>query len=213
MRLMFTVVMFASVILPYGLAVAAEGDSAADTTKPAVIEFEIKEVKPPLDTTKPAAPAGEVKELKPVRAPDSLIKRPPRVEQEPEPPTEIPEHVSTKVETLVLPPEIFGPFMDEMMFCATVEEEKPVGADTVFPSTVGKISCWTQVAYAGKSQKVKHVWFHGKEKVGETELDVEGDVSRVWSSMDIPKDGKGEWRVIVYDAQGNILESKTFIIK
>ena len=102
----------------------------------------------------------------------------------------------------------------EAMHLATgVENRQPVGVDTSFADTVGKVYCYTHIVGADEPTSVSHVWFYNDEEMATVELNVRSNNWRTWSSKSILKSWTGKWRVDVVTAAGELLESKEFTIE
>jgi len=93
-----------------------------------------------------------------------------------------------------------------------VEERELIGEASAFPSTVGKVYCWTCVQGADEPTEIIHVWYYGVEKMTEVMLPVEYPRHRTWSYKTILPEWKGEWGVEILDAAGNKLDSIVFEI-
>lgn len=94
--------------------------------------------------------------------------------------------------------------------CEKVEDRAPIGKDTLFLNTIGKLSCFTPVYNAGEPKEISHVWYHEDKKRCEVKLTVQGLRWRTWSNVTIPKGKTGMWRVEVLDHEGKKLDTLTF---
>ncbi len=101
----------------------------------------------------------------------------------------------------------------EMAFCTDVEDRTPVGADTVFSSTVERIFCFTKITGAVDTTAVTHIWYYNDEQMAKVELAVKSEAWRTWSSKQIMKEWIGTWRVDIVSESGDVLESKEFLVE
>ncbi len=98
-------------------------------------------------------------------------------------------------------------------FAANIEDRQPVSVDTAFTADVGKVFCFTRIEGAADTTQIAHVWYYKEEEKARINLDVESSDWRTWSSKSILKSWTGRWRVMIEDSQGNVLSSKTFVIR
>ncbi len=98
-------------------------------------------------------------------------------------------------------------------FSAGIEDRQPVGVDTAFTANVGKVFCFTRIEGAADTTRIAHVWYYKEQEKARINLDVESNDWRTWSSKSILESWTGRWRVMIEDSQGNVLSSKTFVIR
>ncbi len=108
---------------------------------------------------------------------------------------------------------VSGLSVEEMVFCTTVENREPVGADTAFADTIGQVYCFTQISGAEDTTTISHVWYLNGEEKASVDLSVRGKTWRTWSSKRIPKEWDGSWRVDVESETGVVLKSKEFVVR
>jgi len=101
----------------------------------------------------------------------------------------------------------------DMKFAKSVENKEPVDVSTFFPSTVKKVYCWTKIRAFKVPTYVVHEWYYKGKLMASVKLDIKSNLFRTWSSKRILPTWKGNWRVIVKDANGSVVASKEFIIK
>lgn len=106
-----------------------------------------------------------------------------------------------------------GLSVDEMVFCLGVEDMAPVGANTQFFESVGRICCFTRITGAADTTTVTHVWYFGEEEKARVELTVKSASWRTWSCKTMLDAWSGAWRVDVLDPAGTVLLSREFIYK
>lgn len=103
--------------------------------------------------------------------------------------------------------------VEEMVFCAAVEERVPIGADTVFLGTVGTVYCFTKLSSSEDSTTIAHVWYYNEQEMARVNLNVLAKSWRTWSSKTILEEWIGKWRVDVVSEAGEVIESKGFEVK
>lgn len=91
-----------------------------------------------------------------------------------------------------------------------VEDREPVGEATEFEASVGKVYCWSKIAAETVPTTIKHVWYHGEQKVFEMDLDIKYPSTRTWTAKTIQP---GDWRVDITDQAGTVLDSVSFTVK
>jgi len=101
----------------------------------------------------------------------------------------------------------------EVTFCTGVEERTPVGADTEFSNTVGRVWCFTKITGADDPTTVVHVWYFNDEEKARVDLAVNSNSWRTWSSKQVVETWTGQWRLEVESADGTVLKTAEFAIK
>jgi hypothetical protein len=101
----------------------------------------------------------------------------------------------------------------EMVFCIAVEDRQPIGVDTVFSNTVERVYCFTKIIGARDTTSVTHVWYFEDEEKARVHLPVKSISWRTWSCKTMLSAWVGIWRVDVESSDGEVLRSKSFIIK
>lgn len=104
--------------------------------------------------------------------------------------------------------------VEEMLFCQSVEDREPTGVDTVFANTVEMVYCYTKiVSPTDEPTNISHVWYLDGEQKSKIDLTIKGKTWRTWSSKTIPESWTGNWKVEVVSEDGDVLESKEFMVK
>ena len=103
--------------------------------------------------------------------------------------------------------------VEESSIALDVIDRMPVGSDSTFVASVGRVFCWTRVAGAEGEVAIHHVWFHGDQEMADTELRIGGSPWRTWSSKAIVPEWTGAWRVEVRDSAGNVIETIRFTVQ
>lgn len=100
----------------------------------------------------------------------------------------------------------------EAALCKSVEKREPVGQDTVFPSDVGRVYCWSLVTGATEPTSITHVWCYGEKELARVELEIKSGWFRTWSYKTILPNWTGSWRVEILDSEGNLLKKLDFSV-
>lgn len=98
-------------------------------------------------------------------------------------------------------------------FATSVDEREPVGVDTAFTPDVGNVYCYTNIRGIEDTADIYHVWHYKEEEKARIKLPVRSNNWRTWSSKTILENWTGAWRVMIEDADGNVLASKSFVIR
>ncbi len=106
-----------------------------------------------------------------------------------------------------------GLTVEEMVFCAAVQDRAPSLPDTAFASTIENVWCFVRVAGAADTTSITQVWYYNDREMSRVELAVKSSNWRTWSSKMILPDMRGAWRVDVLSPAGDVLKSGTFAIK
>lgn len=103
--------------------------------------------------------------------------------------------------------------VEESAIALDVIDRMPVGSDSTFVASVGRVYCWTLVTGAEGEVAIHHVWFHGDQEMADIELRIGGSPWRSWSSKAIVPEWTGAWRVEVRDSAGNVIETIRFTVQ
>ena len=103
--------------------------------------------------------------------------------------------------------------VENAVICTGVKDRAPEGAAEKFPAAVGKLYCFTKITGGAEGTLIKHVWFHGEEKVDAMELKVGAASWRTWSAKTIDPKLTGAWKVEVQDAEGKVLQTLNFTVE
>jgi hypothetical protein len=106
-----------------------------------------------------------------------------------------------------------GLTVEEMVFCAAVQDRVPSLPDTAFASTVENVSCFVKVVGAADTTAITQVWYFNDREMSRVELAVKSASWRTWSSKKILPEWQGIWRVDVLSPGGEVLRSGSFAIK
>ncbi|MBA2410815.1 MAG: DUF2914 domain-containing protein [Gammaproteobacteria bacterium] len=105
-------------------------------------------------------------------------------------------------------------------FTTGIDNSQPVNSINSVFSTQGqvfsldgrplsKLYYFTEIS-AERGEKIVHRWEHEGEVVAQASFDVGGDSSPIYSSEELPPATPGNWRVVVTDAQGNVIRADRF---
>lgn len=99
----------------------------------------------------------------------------------------------------------------EIVITSKVVKGKPIDSiKRLSSATEKRLYCFTRTEGGGEGSVIKHVWYHGEEKIGEFELPIKGERWRTYSKKLIQKGEAGPWRVDVLDRSGTLLKSIAF---
>jgi len=103
--------------------------------------------------------------------------------------------------------------VENAAICTGIKDKAPDGAAEKFAPAVGKLYCFTKIMGGAEGTVIKHVWFHGEEKVDAMELKIGAASWRTWSAKTIDPKLTGAWKVEVQDAEGKVLSTVNFTIE
>jgi hypothetical protein len=94
-----------------------------------------------------------------------------------------------------------------------VENREPVGAAEIFPATTEKVYCFLEATEISKDTEISFVWFHGEKEMAKTNLPLQtGSRWRTFSNKTVAG-MKGDWKVEIRDANGNLVKDLTFKVE
>lgn len=102
--------------------------------------------------------------------------------------------------------------VEQFSFCRIVENRAPVGTDSIFPDTVGRVFCFTKVSGAAEPAMISHVWYFNEKQISRIDLEVKSKTWRTWSYKKIPKGWIGTWRVDLVSSDGEVLQKAQFTV-
>jgi hypothetical protein len=100
--------------------------------------------------------------------------------------------------------------VDEIFICKDVIGLTPVGADTRFDASTGRLFCFTKITGAQEATTVTHVWYFGESKQAWVTLEVGSARWRTYSSKAIQPHQTGPWRVEVLGPNVEVLRTVEF---
>ncbi|NUM80140.1 DUF2914 domain-containing protein [bacterium] len=99
--------------------------------------------------------------------------------------------------------------VDEIKLGTGVENKDIVGEATSFASTTEKVYCWMKLSGGSQGSSVTVKWYLNNSPAGEVPLEINGTPWRTYSFKTI-NGVKGDWKVEIVDATGNVLQTATF---
>ena len=94
-----------------------------------------------------------------------------------------------------------------------VEKDEPVGVAETFPVSTKKVYCFLQANDIAKDTEVSLVWFHGQDEKLKTILPLKtGKRWRTYANKNLRR-LKGDWKVEIKDADGNLLKEVKFKVE
>ncbi len=137
-------------------------------------------------------------------------------EEAPAPPPEpVQEEITPKEpEPAPVEAEDSGKFaLKRIVITSLLKNKEPVDSAEVFPSTVGKLHCFTHIVNANGPKQITHKWYFGEAVVSKVNLKVGGTSWRTHSTKTINRGQTGPWRVEVLGPEGELLGEARFEIK
>jgi hypothetical protein len=96
--------------------------------------------------------------------------------------------------------------------CLDVVDRECTGAETNFPSNVGKLYCLTKITGAKGASKATHVWYYGHTERARIALDIRSAGWRTYSSKIIQAHETGDWHIDVLGPEDEFLKVIQFEI-
>jgi hypothetical protein len=94
-----------------------------------------------------------------------------------------------------------------------VENREPVGVAETFPGATEKVYCFLEATNIPEDTEITVIWFHGEKEVLKTTLPLKMG-SRWRTQADKNLYGlKGDWKVEVRDAKGNLIKDVKFKVE
>ncbi len=103
--------------------------------------------------------------------------------------------------------------VSRMVFCRQIVDREPQGVQTALPDTVGRVYCFTHIEGAQGEIEIRHRWYHGDSLMAEVTLPVRSASWRTWSSKNMWKGWRGEWRVEVVGPDDTVLRQESFTLE
>jgi hypothetical protein len=94
-----------------------------------------------------------------------------------------------------------------------VENNEPVGVAETFPVSTEKVSCFLQANDIAKDTELSLVWFHNQDEKLKTILPLKlGKRWRTYANKNL-RGLKGDWKIEIKDAGGNLLKEVKFKVE
>lgn len=101
----------------------------------------------------------------------------------------------------------------EVILTTAIVDREPVDRVEVFPSQGGQLYCFTRITGADEPTVVYHLWYYGEQLMYSIALPVNSSDWRTWSAKSLQEDKPGEWRVVIQDEDGNLLQQIIFELR
>jgi hypothetical protein len=94
-----------------------------------------------------------------------------------------------------------------------VEDREPVGVAEIFPASTEKVYCFIEATNVAEDSEVSLAWFHSGNEMSKFNLTLKtGSRWRTWAYKNL-RELKGDWKVEIKDASGNLLKELTFKVE
>ena len=94
-----------------------------------------------------------------------------------------------------------------------VENREPVGVAETFPGTTEKVYCFLVATNIPEDMEITVIWFHGEKEMLKTTLPLKmGPRWRTHADKNL-YGLKGDWKVEVRDAKGNLIKGVKFKVE
>lgn len=104
------------------------------------------------------------------------------------------------------------PILVQGVTCEGVKDHAPLNAGVVFPTSVGKVLCFTSFDPVPLKSVIYHNWFHRDELSNKQRLTLQTPRWSCFSSIQLRESDKGPWRVEITDSTGRVLRVLRFSI-
>ncbi len=94
-----------------------------------------------------------------------------------------------------------------------VESSTPVEVASVFPLSIDKLYCYTEVTGVNPGIKIYHSWYYKDKLINSVELVLNRERSYTWSFIAIPSGYSGEWEVHILSEEGKLIANIPFKIE
>jgi len=111
------------------------------------------------------------------------------------------------------PKEAAGFTISRAVVGTGVENKEPVGVAETFPGTTEKVYCFLDASDIAKDTEISFVWFHGQDEKLKTTLPLKkGERWRTRADKNLGG-LKGDWKVEIRGADGNLLKEIKFKVE
>jgi len=107
-----------------------------------------------------------------------------------------------------------GPFTIARAVVGTgVEKSEPVGVAESFPAATEKVYCFIEATNITKDTEISIVWFYGDKEMLKFNLPLKaGSKWRTFANKNL-RGMKGDWKVEIKDAEGNLVKDVKFRVE
>jgi len=94
-----------------------------------------------------------------------------------------------------------------------VENREPIGVAETFPATTEKVYCFLEATNIAKDTEISFTWFYGQKEMLKVSLPLK--MGPRWRTNASKNLGglKGEWKVEIKDAEGNLVKDIKFKVE
>ncbi|MDI7260639.1 MAG: DUF2914 domain-containing protein [Thermodesulfobacteriota bacterium] len=94
-----------------------------------------------------------------------------------------------------------------------VEKGEPGGVAEKFPATMEKVYCFLEAKNIPKDTEISFIWLHGQKELLKTTLPLKmGPKWRTYAHKNL-RGLKGDWKVEIKDANGNLIKDVKFKVE
>ena len=109
--------------------------------------------------------------------------------------------------------EKMGVTVERLVVGTGVESREPAGVAETFPATTEKVYCFLEATNIPEDMEVTFIWFHGEKEMLKTTLPLKmGPRWRTHADKNL-YGLKGDWKVEVRDAKGNLIKDVKFKVE
>jgi len=109
--------------------------------------------------------------------------------------------------------EVVGFSIVRVVVGTGVANKEPVGVAETFPASTKKVYCFLQASDIAKDTEVSLVWFHDQDEKLKTMLPLKmGKRWRTYANKNL-RGLKGDWKIEIKDAGGNLLKEIKFKVE
>jgi len=96
--------------------------------------------------------------------------------------------------------------------CESIENYEPRHVAAAFSINIGRISCYSAFEGVAQTTYVQHKWYRRDELVTAKRLTLKPPSWATYSSVQLREDDKGPWRVEIWDAQEQLVQTLRFSV-
>jgi len=94
-----------------------------------------------------------------------------------------------------------------------VENREPTGVAETFPASTNKIYCFLEATNIAQDTEVSFVWFNGDKELWKMNLPLKKGLKWRTNTFKTVKGLKGDWKVEIKDAAGNLVKDVKFKVE
>lgn len=102
--------------------------------------------------------------------------------------------------------------LEQAVMCEAVRDYAPLNQGVVFPTSMGKVLCFTSFDPVPQKTVIYHNWFHRDQLSNKQRLGLQPPRWSTFSSIQLRETDKGPWRVEITDSAGQIIRVLRFSI-